>query len=180
MYILIRIAVVSLALSVLAACGGGDNLFGEYQVNDIDVIAKEIEIGETVRVEVFFESKTGAGGQVDEVDVVVFLPRFVEYVEGSSAIYDDTTDDRDDREPDSVVECEEGGTYLVYNFDDDELEDTRLSGREWGFRFEARGTELSSSAEFEAAADENQFFSCGDSFPGEKNEVISVVPAGTT
>jgi hypothetical protein len=164
----------------LTACGGSDTLFGEYQVNDIDVIAKEIEVGEEVRVEVFFETKRGAGNNVDEVDVVIFLPAAVEFVEGSSSIYDDTTDDRDARSPDSVVECEGGGSYVVYNFDDDELEDTRLSVGEWGLRFEARGVSTSESVEFEAAADENQFFSCMDSFPGEENEVIRVVPAGTT
>jgi len=164
-----------LTTCIFLGCGSeDDDLFGEYEVTDVDVIAKNIAVGEEVRVDIFFDTKTDLLDDPDDVEVVVSLPAALTFVEGSSEIFDNSEDERDDRDPDEVVECENGESFVLYHFGDSELDDRTLFDGGYGVRFEVVGATSAQVAEIEAAAEDNQDFGCNSSFAGEQNEVLTV------
>lgn len=167
---------IGLLVLWLCSCGGSDgSLSGSYRVNDVNILANDIEIGESVRVEVFFETKTEFDGSPDGIDVVVRISPSLRFIPGSARIYDDTTDETDSRDPDGIVECPDGATFLIFNFEDDDLEDRSIAGAaDFGLRFEAEGIRRNTGAVVSAAAAENQEFSCSD-FASEEQEVVEVL-----
>lgn len=160
----------------LLSCGGGgsDNLQGSYGVNDVNILAKNIDVGEDVRVEVFFETKTEFDGTPDGVDLIVRVPADLEYVPGTSFIYDNSTDNTDARTPDNVEVCDDGSQLITYNFIDAELFERELGIGKFGLRFEARGARSSTTATVGARADGVFIPSCDEVFTAEEDETISV------
>lgn len=145
-------------------------------MRDVSIIADDIEVGEDVRVEVFFETKTEVSGEPDGVDLVVRIPVELEYVSGTSRIYDGSTDDSDGRTPDNVVVCETGETYLVYNFSDSDLFGREVStAGNFGIRFEARGASSVPETFIGASAGDGEDFECGAHFAAEENEAVEVL-----
>ncbi len=168
-------ALFSATLIVAMASCGSDGVSGSYRVNDVNILSDDMDVGEEVRVEVFFETKSELGGQPDGLDLIVRLSDAIDYVPGSSAIYDQTTDERDGRSPDDVQRCDNGVTYLVYRFDDNDLEGRSLSGAdEFGIRFEISGKSRSTRAEVQAAANKSQDFSCDSEFGDEASDSVEV------
>lgn len=165
------------ALSLFACGGGGSDLSGKYSVNDVNILANDIEVGERVRVEVFFETKVEVDGFPDGVQVVVRVPAELRYVPGSSAIYDGSTRNTDARTPDDVVNCATGETFLLYDFDDSELFDRAISGsNNFGLRFEAEGVTPVAVTRVGASAGEREDFACGENFRAEQDEAVEVLP----
>ncbi len=81
----IRLAVALVFLFILG-CGSdsGGKLDGKYSVTDVNVLAFNIQRGEQVRAEIFFETKTEPDGYPDGLDVIVRIPPELVYAEGSS------------------------------------------------------------------------------------------------
>jgi hypothetical protein len=166
------ILIVLFGVSVMA-CGNDSTIFGTYEATDIDVQDKSLRVGQSTRVRVFFSSETDSFGEPDDVEVVVQLPRALGFVSGTSAIYDESFDDQDEREPNSVVICETGETFVIYRFDDNELSGRGFRGGDFSMRFDIEAIAENAVAEIEAAAGQTQEYGCGG-FPGEVNEVVEV------
>lgn len=170
---------MSIALMSLLSCGGDGSISGSYKATDVHIIADDIEIGEAVRVDVYFETKTDFVGRPDDVELVVQIGSALRYQPGSSEIYDGNTDDTDDRSPDDVVRCADGRTFLLYRFDDDDLEDRSIFGSTgFGLRIHVVGENRTSVARIEAAAGEEQEFSCRDDFNSESSDSVEVTGLG--
>jgi hypothetical protein len=175
MHRLTRIIFFLLVFSLFAC--GSDGISGSYEVTGIGTLADDIRIGEGARVEVFFESKVEADGEPDSVELVVALSPSLGYQLGTARIYDDSLDDSDSREPDQIVECTDGRTFLVFRFRGNELDDRSLAGAStFGMKFEAVGISVNPFAQIYAAAGESQEFSCDADFPFEDHETIAVTP----
>ena len=162
---------------VLCAIGCGTSLDfnGRYEVQNVNILADDINVGESVRTEVFFETKTETDGTPDGVQVVVKVSSALQYLPGTSRIYDDSTDESDLRSPDEVVTCDNGSVFLFYNFLDSELEDRSISGiSNFGLKFEVSGKSKTSAAVISAAAGEDQDFSCSEDFDEEASESVEV------
>jgi len=169
-----KIAVIVTAFFI-SGCGSSIISDGEYSVENVNFLANDIDVGESVRTEIFFQTKTEFDGAADGVQVVVKISSALRYLPGSSEIYDDSTEDSDSRSPDQVVTCPDGSTYLFYNFDDSELDDRSLVGSfDFGFKIEVFGVSRTRSAVISASAAENQQFSCFSDFEDEESDSIEV------
>lgn len=165
-------------ISILFGCGGSSSisLNGKYSANDVAIIANEIEIGEAVRTEVFFETKTEIDGTPDGVDLIVRIPKELSFVDGSSRLYDGNTDNTDAYTPNDIVRCETGETFLVYNFSDFDLYEHEIEGfGKFGIRFEVRGLSRTNATFVEASAGDGEFFECGQIYVSEVNEAVAVI-----
>ncbi len=165
-------------LLFLGSCGGSSSLSlnGKYEVQDVNLLADDIDVGEDVRVEVFFETKTEFDGNPDGVEVVVRLPVQLQYLTGSSEIYDGTTRETDGRTPDNVISCPDGSSFIVYQFSDSDLEDRGLGSRsDYGFRFNVVGVSKVAAAFVRASAGESVEYSCGEPFSFEEEEAVEVL-----
>ncbi|MDC0357184.1 hypothetical protein OAO01_00080 [Oligoflexia bacterium] len=172
----VLIATLVLLVTFLGACGSEDkDVLGSHKVTKLEFEEKEIRVGQQMRVEVFFETKTSLVGAPDSVELVLFLSRALEFVAGSSSIFDNTTSDKDGREPDEIMVCENGESFLIYRLDNDELEDRTLLEGGYGIRFDVRGASETELAKIDGAAASSQFFSCDASFPGEKSDEVRVL-----
>ncbi|MCO6431050.1 MAG: hypothetical protein J5J00_09340 [Deltaproteobacteria bacterium] len=163
---------------LMPACGGsGRSLQGKYSVTDVNILANDIEVGESVRVEVFFETKTEGDGTPDGVDLVVRIPAELEYVSGTSAIYDGDTNNSDRYTPQLITECETGESYLIYEFQDFDLFNREVGGAgNFGIRLEARGVSPVAATFVGATAGDREGFECGEQFAAEENEAVQVLP----
>ena len=118
-------------------CGTSLDFDGRYEVQNVNILADDVSVGESVRTEVFFETRVEADGDADGIEVVVKVSPALDYVPGTSRIYDDSTDESDLRSPDDVIRCADGSTFLFYDFMDSDLEDRSISGlSNFGFKFE--------------------------------------------
>jgi len=164
-------------MAFLVSCGGGSgsSLFGHYSIDDVNILADNIQVGESVRAEVFFETKTESDGVPDGLDVVVRIPAELNYIRGTSQLYDGGTSDSDSYTPNDIVNCETGETYLVYNFADFDLFEHEVGGfGKFGFKFEVRGVSSTPETFIAASAGSNEEFHCGEAFVSEGNEAVQV------
>ena len=176
---------ISLLLSLasciaITACSGSsdedDNLVGEYTVEDVNILANDVEVGESVRVEVFFESKIEDDGSPDGLDVVIRIPPELQYVTGSSDIYDGSTDASDQYTPTVIESCPTGETFLSYQFSDLDLFDREISTfGKFGLRLQVRGVTPIQATLIGASAARVQEYFCGEFFDAEKNEAVQVL-----
>lgn len=150
---------------------------GQYSVKDVNILAGDIEVGETVRVEVFFETKIEDDGTPDGVELIVRIPAEIAYVVGTSRIYDGSTDQSDSFTPNFSETCDSGETYLSYLFQDIDLFDREVGQfGEFGIRFEAVGVTPVDSTLIGASAGEREEYRCGEFFAAEENEAVEVLP----
>ncbi len=158
-------------------CGGSDSaLSGGYRVQDVNILADDIERGESVRVEIFFETGTEFDGTPDGIEVVVRVPPQLNYVPTSSEIYDGSTEDTDGRSPDAVLPCADGSQFVVYQFSDAELLGRTIrSNNQFGFRFNVVGRVSTNSTFVRAAAGESVAYSCLLPFSFEEEEAVRVL-----
>jgi hypothetical protein len=169
-----KLTLITAVLGIIG-CGTSLDFNGRYEVQNVNILADDISVGESVRTEVFFETKTEADGTPDGVQVVVKVSSALQYLPGTSRIYDDSTDESDLRSPDDVVTCGDGSAFLFYNFLDSELEDRSLSGiSNFGLKFEVSGRVKTPAAVISAAAAEDQDFSCTSDFDEEESESVEV------
>ena len=162
----------------LVACGGssGRDLMGKYSVNDVNILADNIEVGETVRLEVFFETKIEDDGFPDGLELIVRIPPELAYVVGTSRIYDGSTDVSDAFTPNFSETCPTGETYLSYFFQDIDLFDRELDQfGQFGIRLELVGRTPVSSTLVGATAGEREGYRCGEEFAAEENEAVEVL-----
>lgn len=169
---------ILLGLSIITSCGGSSNgLNGSYRINDVNILADNIEVDEEVRVDIFFETKTESDGFPDGVDLVVRIPAELSYVLGTSQIYDSSLGDTDSYTPHRIEECPTGETFLVYNLSDGDLFEREIDGfGKFGLRFQARGKSPVSTTLLGASAGNGESFECGVTFEAEKSEAIEVLP----
>lgn len=173
-----RLIITIFCLVLVAGCGGSDsdNLNGSYGVSDISALAKNITIGEGDRVDVYFTSKYEFDGYPDGTDLVLKLPAALAYQLGSSEIFDGSDDARDSRTPDRIVNCDDGTSFIVYNFSDSDLFDREIGGvGSFGIRIQVVGRSVSSIARIEGAAGVPQEYSCDTEFRSEADEAVEVV-----
>lgn len=171
------VALLAIFVAVTCGCGSsGSSLQGTYSVKDVNILANDINIGESVRVEVFFETKTEVDGTPDGLDVIVRIPAELDFVPGSSGIYDNSTDDSDSYTPQEVVRCETGEIFLVYQFNDFDLFEREIgTAGSFGLKFEARGRSTVSSTFVGATAGSSETFRCGEFYAAEENEAVQVL-----
>lgn len=170
-------AALSSMTILLAACGSsnGSGLSGAYEATDVSILARRITVGESVRVDILFTTKYEADGLPDGTDLVVKVPASLTYVIGSSQIFDGSADDRDSRSPDRVVTCDNGDSYVVYNFSDADLFDREIgSFGSFGIRVEVSGRAADPLARIEAAAAAGQEFACDADFRAEADEAVEI------
>jgi hypothetical protein len=141
----------------------------------VNILADDINRGESVRVEVFFETKTEFDGTPDGTEVVVQVPPQLDYIPFSSAIYDGSTDQTDGRSPDAVLPCPDGSQFLIYQFSDSDLFGRSIrSNSQYGFRFNVIGRRAASATYVRAAAGESVAYSCFSPFSFEEQEAVRV------
>lgn len=146
-------------------------------MNDVNILANDIQVGETVRVEVFFETKIEDDGTPDGVELVVRIPAELSYVSGTSQIYDGSTDDSDTYTPDFTEKCPSGETFLSYLFQDSDLFEREVGQfGEFGLRFEVVGVTPVDATFVGAIAGDRENYLCGGTFPPEQNEAVQVLP----
>lgn len=172
--------ILTLVVLLLVGCGSGSDsgLNGSYEVDDVNILANDITVGESTRVEVFFETKTEVDGLPNGLDVVVRVPPEIAYLPNSSRLYDRTTSESDRYDPSDAVFCPGGEAYLIYYFTDADLFDRELShSGQFGLKFEVRGLTPIGSAPIQAAASgQGVPFECGKSFGFEQDESVQVLP----
>lgn len=179
-FVSLVILLATLVCCGLVCCGGSSSLSGKYEVNDVHVLAKDINVGESTRTEVFFQTRTEFDGTPNAVDVVVKMSPSLVFIEGTSRIYDSSTDNSDPREPDRVIHCTGGGEILIYRFQDYELRDRPISGDdEFGLKYEMLGVSkdpvaIVAAEAFEDASSTLSNFTCDTSFNAEEDETITV------
>lgn len=174
----IKVSTFLILIVSLLSCGGSSDssLSGTYSVEDVNILADNIEVGEEVRVEVFFETKTEGDGTPDGVDVVIRVPSELDLVLGSSELYDNSTGDSDRFTPHNIVNCPTGETYIVYNFSDFDLDDHELGGfGKFGLKFQVRGRTPTPQTLVGAVAGSNERFNCGDFLDAEQNEAVEIL-----
>jgi|GEM_PF-6593820 len=159
------------------SCGNSNSILGgDYEVQDLNILANDIERGESVRVEVFFETKTEFDGTPDGTEVVVRIPPELRYVPLSSEIYDGSTDATDQRSPDTVLPCPDGSQFVIYQFSDADLFGRGIrSNTEFGFRFNVVGNTPVNLTYVRAAAGESVAYSCFSPFSFEEQEALQVL-----
>lgn len=172
----IRATILLLSTFGVCSCGSDDGIFGDYRVDDIRLIANDIEIGEDARADIFFETRVEADGRPDGLELVIRLSPSLDYLDGSAEIYDDSLSDSDDLDPDSVIRCESGETYIVFRLSGSDLRDRSVSSvSDFALRINVVGKSANSAARIEAAADESQDFACGAEFDSEESDSIEVL-----
>lgn len=172
----LRTALFAFFAFAICGCGSDDGLFGDYRVTDLRLIADDIEIGEDARADISFETRAEADGRPDGLELVVRLSPSLEYLDGSSEIYDDSFDDTDSLDPDSVIDCESGETFVVFRLSSSDLRDRSISGlTDFALKINVVGRLANGAARVEAAADESQDFACGEDFDSEENDSIEVL-----
>jgi hypothetical protein len=164
------------ALVLLSGCGGesGDKGASEYEVTGVNIVAHGVAIGGTVRTEVLFDTKQELDGSADGLDVLVKLPPAVEYVEGSSRIYNGDANVTDKLDPTESELCANGTTSLVFRLSRSDLRDRELSGTSFGLSFEVLGVWTDSGAAIAARADEHADLNCRG-FDAEKEASVKVM-----
>ncbi len=141
----------------------------------MNILADDIERGESVRVEIFFETKREFDGTPDGTEVVVQVPPQLDFVPFSSEIYDGSTDQADGRSPDAVLPCRDGSQFLIYQFSDSDLFGRAIrSNGQFGFRFNVVGRTPASATYVRAAAGESVAYSCFSPFSFEEQEAVRV------
>ena len=175
----LKIILSIIAVFSIISCGGSDSnsdLSGTYSVDDVNILANDINIGEQVRVEVFFETETEVDGTPDGVDLVVRIPAELSFVSNTSELYDNSTNNSDPFTPNNIVDCPTGETYLIYNFSDFDLFQHELTTLgKFGLKFHVRGKISTPETLVGASAGTNQGFICGQFFAAEQNEAIEVL-----
>jgi hypothetical protein len=174
---LISTLALSISAQFILSCGSsGGNLQGKYSVTDVKILANDIQLGETVRTEVFFETKFELDGMPDGLDVIVRIPPELEYVPGSSFIYDNITDNADPFSPTDVRLCAGGESFFIYSFEDFDLFGRELSHPgQFGLKFESRGISKTPVTYVGAIAGRGVGFDCGVDFPAEEKEGVEVL-----
>lgn len=164
-----------LAASILTGCNSSIDIFSEFVVEGVSIDGARLSIGSTTRTEIFFETKLFPDGDPEGLEVVALLTPSLSYVEGSSRLYDGSTSRSERRTPDRVVRCQDGSTFIVYEFSDSELEGRSLVGdNDFGLHFDIEGERADNDARVEAAAGEDQEFDCDRSFGAEESDSILV------
>ena len=168
-------ACLALLLLVLAGCGSDSSLGSSTrQVDDVDISASQIRIGEATGTDIFFETETDFSGKPANVDIVVRISPGLEFVDRSSFIYDNTEDDHDARGPNFVSLCDNGTTFLVFNLATEDLDEHSLNGgTQYGMHLSVAGKERTNHATVSATAGSDQEFSCND-FPVEESDQVEV------
>jgi hypothetical protein len=170
---------LAICLFMLLGCGGGGGLgsSGKNEVVDVNFRAKDINVGEQVRVDIYFDVRSdGEGNPEDNVEMVVLVERGLEFLDGSSRIYDEDFSRTRERTPDRIENCSTGETYLFYRLDRDELQPTLVdqNGGSQGIRVQLVGAR-SGTAGVKASVGTSETFQCGDTgYTGEKSEEINV------
>lgn len=175
---LYRLGIISLFCATLLCigCGESNSTFaGQYRVQDVNILADDIERGESVRVEIFFETKREFDGTPDGTEVVARVPSQLDYVPLSSEIYDGSTEQTDGRSPDAVLPCPDGSQFIIFQFTDADLlgRAIRSDGR-FGFRFNVVGRTPVSATYVRAAAGKSVAYSCFAPFSFEEEEAVQV------
>lgn len=176
-----RKLILILLVSFIFACGGGDGVdfgsSGRNEVSDVDIRAKSIEVGETVRADIYFDVETEVGGEPDQdVELIIMLEDGLDFVEESSRIYDDGFSRSRARTPDKVDRCDGGEVYIFYKLDKNELQFAGVdqNGGTQGVRIEVLGTKSGMPA-IRASVGSRESYECGDTaFSGEESEEVNV------
>lgn len=164
-----------LSAAMLSGCNSSIDVFSEFVVEGVSIDGARLTIGSSTRTEVFFETKLFPDGDPEGLEVVALLTPSLSYVEGSSRLYDGSTSRSERRTPDRVVRCQDGSTFVAYEFSDSELEGRSLVGdNDFGLLFDVEGERADNDARVEAAAGEDQEFDCDRSFGAEESDSIVV------
>ncbi len=142
----------------------------------MNILADDIERGESVRIEIFFETEREFDGTPDGTEVVVRVPPQLNFVPFSSEIYDGSTEQADGRSPDTVLPCPDGSQFIIYQFTDADLFGRAIrSNSRFGFRFNVVGRTPASATFVRAAAGESVAYSCFAPFSFEEEEAVRVL-----
>ena len=166
------------ALLAVCGCGSDDNwLDGSYEVREVRVEGEEVRAAESIRTNVYFDTKTDYSGEPQSVELVIEVSSDLEYVEGSSYIYVRSTDDEAHRAPDDVVRCGDGRTFVIYYLDRFDLEDRELVSKgQWALRIYVRGMRIGALGVVRASADDVQHYSCFEPFDAQEADTVRVLP----
>ena len=168
-----RFALLFVCLT-LGACGGDhhDNDFegGDRKVREVRINGEEMNVGETIRTDVYFKTEY-EWSEPKDVQIVVRLDPELTYKPGSSSLQ--VAGDRDRRSPDDIFECEDGSSFLFYDIDNDDDLDYNIEDR-YDLRFEVIARAASPMAVIRATAGKHLTFGCGihSSYQNEDGVVI--------
>ena len=161
-------------LIVLVGCGGG--VGGSREVTEVRIDGEEVPIGAAVRADVYFETEAQFDGDPKDIEVVAEVSPALNYVPRSSHIYDGSTDDQALRDPDDVVRCPDGRTFLVFRLTTADMEGRELRSRGgYALGFEIRAGLVRDVGRVDANGADSVEFSCFSNFDSEQADSVKIV-----
>lgn len=160
-----------LCLLAFSACGSNGS--DSREVTRVRFLADDIELNESVRVEVEFTTGSDDFGDVRATTLSFEISSALNFVPGSIELFEGNNDDTDLILPSQVLACSDGRTLIRLFLDRDDLRNNSFAG-EFKLKLNVSGKTASALATVSANASKEDSISCEQDFLAEDSDAVEI------